>query len=135
MRLLLILALTAIGVSLSLLLGGCASTPHQIAQRVSPQGKPYTLVVGALDVPAGCEDYRNGCYSPPLNTVFVPIYFQQHTLDHEEAHVDGMRHTPWTVLMGRYCSTVVVPGGKYAIGDMICVNANSETILQSIPPR
>jgi hypothetical protein len=125
------LALTALGVSLSLYIGGCVSSPELITSKVTPNGKPYTLVVGATNVPSGCSDYRNGCYDIVANTVYLPIFYRPDTLEHEEAHVDGMRHSAWE----RNCAVVTIPAGKYIAGDVICVDKRGETVLQSIPTR
>lgn len=113
----------------ALLVSGCITLPHTVE---------HQLVAGRVlaihtDHPADpCPPTAAGCYARESHEVFLRSPVFGHTRSHEVAHAEGMVHGPWLpyyVPALRYCAVVVMPGGKYKIGDAICVSSRGEEIL------
>lgn len=112
----------------ALLVSGCITLPHTVE---------HQLVAGRVlaihtDHPADpCPPTAAGCYARESHEVFLRSPVAWHTRGHEVAHAEGMMHGPWIAypVIRKICAVVVIPGGKYNIGDAICVTSSGEEIV------
>lgn len=98
----------------------------------TPQGNHYTLYLDHPAPPCGPLQDNEGCYvdrSTGEKEVYVTSKAPQWVLDHELAHVDGMRHSSWRDTPRGLCAFVIRSGGKYARGDTICNKPTGETVF------
>lgn len=113
---------------LGLLVSGCLTLPHKVE---------HQLVAGRVlaihtDHPADpCPSSSAACYDRRQHAVFLRSPVRPDTLEHELAHAEGMMHGPWIAypVIRKICAVVVIPGGKYKIGDAICVSSRGEEIV------
>ena len=96
-------------------------------------GIVYTLHIDNQDPPCGTRKYNEGCYVEWANgekAVYVASIAPQWVVDHELAHVKGMRHTQWRETDRGVCAFVIQSGGKYARGDTLCNTATGEHVIR-----
>lgn len=113
--------------TLVIALSGCAATPT-IKQSISPEGRPYTLVLDAQDNPCRNRGWNVGCYaamSDGTHRVYTSSIAPWHVIRHESAHVDGMRHSDWDP---RSCAVVTVAAEGYPLGSTICITSTGEHV-------
>lgn len=115
-----ILALAA-----ALAMSGCATPSSQVR---SVAGKTYVLHLDHDDNPCGNRGWQNGCHTQiaGISQVWASSIAPHYVVPHEEAHVAGMRHGPWS----DNCATVTVPLlPRYPLGARICVDGKREIVL------
>lgn len=114
-----IAALGAIVLFLSL--SGCNTPTSQVR---SVGGKKYVLHLDHENNPCGNPGWANGCYMD--GNVWMSSIAPEFVIQHEEAHVLGMRHTePWM----NGCVTVIVALlPRYPLGSRICIRNNEEYV-------
>lgn len=117
------LVLCGMCVAISMLLGGCATPITKLSH--TEQGTPYVLHVGE-EASTICE---LGYACTKAGNIYVPHYYPAHVLRHEEGHIDGMEHAQWNLVAGKMCALVIRSGGRYHVGQVICMTEKSEEIL------
>ena len=113
------------------LLVGCGHTPMS-----------YTFMLGDVEItehidhpgaPAECGDRTSwdGCYMriSGKHHIWRSSAASAQTVAHERSHALGMRHTEWRDVFGGKCATVLAPGGRYLVGQTICVDRSGERVL------
>ncbi len=133
MRTLIFIAFTVVGVSLALMLGGCA--PAMTVHEKQIDGIPYTLYLDHPEPPCGHLKHNEGCTVTPRGgkpSVYISSIAPAWVVEHEEAHVQGMSHSEWKQTPNGFCANVYWGGvnTKYARGDTICNNGGTERIIR-----
>lgn len=113
-----------------LALSGCATVEPRTEKRLVGD-KLITVHFDHPATPAACGENWAGCNFPlGGTTVYVRSPVAGHTVKHEIAHVDGMRHGPWVRnhVLNRVCAVVTQRGGGYEVGQNICLNGRGEEV-------
>ena len=119
------------------LLAGLLASPEAIAE-VRQRMINGLLVTEHLDEnDSPCGDRRPGAGCFTIKDGKPHIWYSEvgpdYVRDHEIAHTQGMRHTPWQIEGGGYlgpqrtCATVTEPGGGYEVNTKICNTGRTET--------
>jgi hypothetical protein len=119
--------------TLTLLLTACSSFQPVVKHSVI-DGTKVVEHIDTDDAPAACGDRTEwaGCHQVRGDThhIWRASTARPDTLPHEIAHAKGMRHTAWRFdMFGNASATVVLPGGRYKVGDVIYVDARGERIV------
>lgn len=117
----------------SLLLSGCLTLPHKV-EIVQIDGRAVEVHTDApASIEPDCGDSWAGCYK--FGKVWLRSPVSQHTVDHEFAHAakPAMEHGPWVrhPVIPMVCAVVLVAGGKYRLGEAICVDRSGERVVNA----
>ena len=113
-----------------LLLASCS--PMTVTQ-MEVDGIPYVMYVDHDNPPCGTRLFNEGCYIEGAEigrAIYVSSIAPAWVIEHEVAHVQGMRHTEWRKTDKGFCSFVIRSGGKYSRGDILCNNEANERIYR-----
>ena len=117
-----------------LLLTACTALLPRDEVKTSPGGVVYTRHINyPTDNPCKVRGWNSGCFAQMVDGskhIYISDIAPEYVVKHEEAHVDGMSHTPWSPMSG--CAIVVRPDttGIYEEGDRICATQYGESITR-----
>lgn len=112
---------------------GCSPLRPMVVER-DVQGIKVVDHIDTDDAPDSCGDRSawGGCHVQigEKHHIWRSSFVSQNVIAHEDAHVLGMRHTAWTPdFTGRQCATVLISGGQYKAGQMLCVGPRGEEVI------
>lgn len=122
-------ALTILGVSLALLLGGCTAPLTQV---VFVDGVRIVEHIDYTDTPCENRGPDAGCYQmiDGVHHVWRSGVARWYVFEHEyRGHaIGGMQHMAWV----NGCTTVTVAGYKYKVGQKLCITRYGEVITDPL---
>ena len=115
------------------MMSGCA-TPRTESRTMN--GIAYVAHIDQTTTPCLYRGADSGCASPATGEIWISGAAGPHVERHEVAHIAGMRHGEWEMMLvgttQRLCSRVTVAAWHYKVGDLICVDRNGERVF-SLP--
>lgn len=125
-----IMLLLAVAI-VSLAMAGCATIePH--TERVMVGDRLVTIVTDDPSAPEECGNWSEpwvGCWMGQFSTIYLKSPVSLATVEHELSHAAGMFHGEWKdyPVIGKRCAEVILSGGKYKAGQMICLDSRTGT--------